>query len=78
MANLFIPKDGFTPLSVANQLGHKTVTTILLDNDDRRQKVRLPGLHAAAKRNDVRAATILLQREQTSGQTPDKVLLIIC
>lgn len=53
-------QDGFTPLAVALQQGHDKVVAILLENDVR-GKVRLPALHIAAKKNDTKAATLLLQ-----------------
>lgn len=40
--------------------GHDKVVAILLENDVR-SKVRLPALHIAAKKNDVKAASLLLQ-----------------
>lgn len=53
-------QDGFTPLAVALQQGHDRVVAILLENDTK-GKVRLPALHIAAKKDDVKAATLLLQ-----------------
>lgn len=53
-------EDGFTPLLVAMQQGHDKVVAVLLESDTR-GKVRLPALHIAAKKDDVRAATLLLQ-----------------
>ncbi|XP_074025695.1 uncharacterized protein isoform X3 [Leptinotarsa decemlineata] len=68
-------EDGFTPLAVAMQQGHDKVVAVLLENDTR-GKVRLPALHIAAKKDDVKAATLLLQNEHNpdvtskSGFTP--------
>ncbi|KAL1518232.1 hypothetical protein ABEB36_001888 [Hypothenemus hampei] len=68
-------EDGFTPLAVAMQQGHDKVVAVLLENDTR-GKVRLPALHIAAKKDDVKAATLLLQNDHNpdvtskSGFTP--------
>ncbi|XP_044749026.1 ankyrin-3-like isoform X4 [Coccinella septempunctata] len=68
-------EDGFTPLAVAMQQGHDKVVTVLLENDTR-GKVRLPALHIAAKKDDVRAAKLLLENDHNpdvtskSGFTP--------
>jgi ankyrin len=53
-------EDGFTPLAVALQQGHDRVVALLLENDNS-SKVKLPALHIAAKKDDTRAATLLLQ-----------------
>lgn len=53
-------QDGFTPLAVALQQGHDKVVSVLLENDTR-GKVRLPALHIAAKKDDCKAAALLLQ-----------------
>ncbi len=53
-------EDGFTPLAVALQQGHDKVVAILLENDVK-GKVRLPAIHIAAKKDDTKAATLLLQ-----------------
>ena len=53
-------QDGFTPLAVALQQGHDKVVSVLLENDAR-GKVRLPALHIAAKKDDCKAAALLLQ-----------------
>lgn len=42
------------------QQGHDKVVTVLLENDTR-GKVRLPALHIAAKKDDVKAAKLLLE-----------------
>lgn len=68
-------EDGFTPLAVAMQQGHEKVVTVLLESDSR-GKVRLPALHIAAKKDDVKAAALLLENEHNpdvsskSGFTP--------
>lgn len=53
-------QDGFTPCAVAMQQGHEKVVTVLLENDTK-GKVRLPALHIAAKKDDCKAADLLLQ-----------------
>ena len=58
-------KDGFTPLAVALQQGHDKVVSVLLENDTR-GKVRLPALHIAAKKDDCKAAALLLQVTKTA------------
>jgi ankyrin len=45
---------------VAMQQGHDKVVAVLLENDTR-GKVRLPALHIAAKKDDCKAAALLLQ-----------------
>ncbi|XP_055383981.1 ankyrin-3 isoform X2 [Condylostylus longicornis] len=68
-------EDGFTPLAVAMQQGHDKVVAVLLESDSR-GKVRLPALHIAAKKDDVKAAALLLENEHNpdivskSGFTP--------
>ncbi|XP_063910772.1 titin-like isoform X7 [Zophobas morio] len=68
-------EDGFTPLAVAMQQGHDKVVTVLLENDTK-GKVRLPALHIAAKKDDIKAAKLLLENEHNpdvtskSGFTP--------
>ncbi|XP_067008858.2 ankyrin-3 isoform X6 [Anabrus simplex] len=68
-------EDGFTPLAVAMQQGHDKVVAVLLENDTR-GKVRLPALHIAAKKDDCKAASLLLQSDHNpdvtskSGFTP--------
>ncbi|XP_035714744.1 ankyrin-3 isoform X3 [Folsomia candida] len=59
-------EDMFTPLAVAMQQGHDKVVAILLESDVR-GKVRLPALHIAAKKDDCKAAALLLQ----SSANPD-------
>lgn len=53
-------QDGFTPLAVAMQQGHEKVVAVLLESDTR-GRVRLPALHIAAKKDDVKAANLLLE-----------------
>jgi len=68
-------EDGFTPLAVALQQGHDKVVNVLLEND-KKGKIRLPALHIAAKKDDCKAAALLLQTENNpditskSGFTP--------
>ncbi|XP_077536105.1 uncharacterized protein LOC144148417 isoform X5 [Haemaphysalis longicornis] len=68
-------EDGFTPLAVALQQGHDKVVAVLLENDAR-GKVRLPALHIASKKDDCKAAALLLHSEHNpdvtskSGFTP--------
>jgi len=50
---------------VALQQGHDRVVAVLLENDSR-SRVRLPALHIAAKKDDVKAATLLLQTDTDS------------
>jgi ankyrin len=42
------------------QQGHDKIVALLLENDTR-GKVRLPALHIAAKKDDCKAAALLLQ-----------------
>ncbi|XP_076361542.1 uncharacterized protein LOC143252767 isoform X3 [Tachypleus tridentatus] len=68
-------EDGFTPLAVSLQQGHDKVVTVLLENDAK-GRVRLPALHIAAKKDDCKAAALLLQNDHNpdvtskSGFTP--------
>uniref|UniRef100_A0A336MJP7 CSON002080 protein n=1 Tax=Culicoides sonorensis TaxID=179676 RepID=A0A336MJP7_CULSO len=68
-------EDGFTPLAVAMQQGHDKVVAVLLESDAK-GKVRLPALHIAAKKDDVKAAALLLENDHNpdisskSGFTP--------
>jgi ankyrin len=61
-------EDGFTPLAVALQQGHDRIVALLLENDNN-SKVRLPALHIAAKKDDIKAASLLLQNEQNADVT---------
>lgn len=63
-------EDGFTPLAVALQQGHEKVVAILLENDSR-GKIRLPALHIAAKKNDVKAANLLLTNDPNMDLSPE-------
>ena len=48
-------------MAVSLKQGHDKVVAILLENDAKSSKVRLPALHIAAKKNDTKAAALLLQ-----------------
>lgn len=50
---------------MALQQGHDRVVAVLLENDSR-GKVHLPALHIAAKKDDVKATTLLLQNEHNA------------
>ena len=67
-------QDGFTPLAVALQQGHDRVVAVLLENDSR-SRVRLPALHIAAKKDDVKAATLLLQADTGADIPSSKVVM---
>ena len=56
-------EEGFTPFAVAVQQGHSKVVELLLENDTSKGKIRLPALHVAAKRDDCKAAALLLQND---------------
>ncbi|XP_052466877.1 ankyrin-3 isoform X4 [Carassius gibelio] len=58
-------EDGFTPLAVALQQGHDQVVSLLLENDTK-GKVRLPALHIAARKDDTKAAALLLQSDNNA------------
>lgn len=47
---------------MAVQQGHNQVVAVLMENDSR-NKVRLPAIHVAAKKDDVQAALVLLQKD---------------
>jgi ankyrin len=55
-------------LAVALQQGHDRIVALLLENDNS-SKVKLPALHIAAKKDDTRAATLLLQSDQNPNVT---------
>ncbi|XP_022667541.1 ankyrin-2-like isoform X4 [Varroa destructor] len=64
-------EDGFTPLAVALQQGHDKVVAVLLENDAK-GKVRLPALHIAAKKDDTKAAALLLQTHEHNPDVTSK------
>ena len=53
---------------MALQQGHDKVVAVLLENDTR-GKVKLPALHIAAKKDDVKAATLLLASDHGVDST---------
>lgn len=64
--------DGFTPLAVAMQQGHENVVGLLLEAGDGRGKIRLPALHIAAKKDDVKSANMLLDGGNCQPDTISK------
>ena len=72
---MYLFQDGFTPLAVALQQGHDKVVALLLENDTR-GKVKLPALHIAAKKDDTKAASLLLQNEHNVDNTSKVQILI--
>ncbi|XP_035274045.1 ankyrin-2 isoform X2 [Anguilla anguilla] len=58
-------EDGFTPLAIALQQGHNQVVSLLLEKDTK-GKVRLPALHIAARKDDIKAAALLLQNDHNA------------
>lgn len=68
-------QDGFTPLAVAMQQGHDKIVALLLENDTR-GKVRLPALHIAAKKDDCKAAALLLQVSVAFGFCSQRICVI--
>nr|XP_023654111.1 ankyrin-3-like isoform X3 [Paramormyrops kingsleyae] len=58
-------QDGFTPLAIALQQGHDQVVALLLEKDTK-GKVRLPALHIAARKDDTKAAALLLQNDHNA------------
>ncbi|CAO2608359.1 Ank3 [Lemmus lemmus] len=67
-------EDGFTPLAVALQQGHDQVVSLLLENDTK-GKVRLPALHIAARKDDTKAAALLLQNDN-NADVESKVVVV--
>ena len=59
---------------MALQQGHDKVVALLLENDSG-GKVHLPALHIAAKKDDVKAATLLLQNAHNMDKANAKVWL---
>lgn len=61
-------------MEVAIQQGHDNVIAVLKDFDSSpRRRNQLPALHAAAKRDDVATASLLLQGDNDID-APSKVL----
>jgi ankyrin len=60
-------EDGFTPMAVALQQGHTEVVNLLMEYSQK-GRVRLSALHVAAKKDDVRAAALLLQNNQNAEE----------
>ncbi|KAG7250135.1 hypothetical protein CRUP_016241, partial [Coryphaenoides rupestris] len=67
--------NGFTPLYMAAQENHMEVVQFLLDHgssqsiateNDTKGKVRLPALHIAARKDDTKAAALLLQNDHNA------------
>lgn len=50
---------------MALQQGHDQVVSLLLENDTK-GKVRLPALHIAARKDDTKAAALLLQNDHNA------------
>lgn len=50
---------------MALQQGHDQVVSLLLENDTK-GKVRLPALHIAARKDDTKAAALLLQNDNNA------------
>jgi len=48
-------------MAVATQQGHDKIISALSSYESLRRRGQLPALHAAVKRNDVAAASLLLQ-----------------
>jgi len=69
-------QDGSVPKTVAAQLGHQTIITLLMDND-RTLSGRLPALHVAAKQDDLRAVTLLLQHDPSRNKVNTVLFLTI-
>ena len=61
---------------MALQQGHDRVVSVLLEHDTK-GKVRLPAMHIAAKKDDVKSAALLLQNEQNNVDMQTKVLAFI-
>lgn len=64
-------------MAVALQQGHDQVVSLLLENDTK-GKVRLPALHIAARKDDTKAAALLLQNDtnadvESKVRAPDRV-----
>lgn len=66
-------QNGFTPLSIALQQGHKKVVEELIQTD-RSRKVKLPSLHLAAKNNNTSAVHLFLNSPDADPNLASKVL----
>ena len=64
---LFYSKNIYKVI-VVNQVKMFQVVAVLLENDTR-GKVRLPALHIAAKKDDTKAAGLLLQNDHNPDVT---------
>ena len=71
----FVLKDGFTALSVALQQGHDDVASVLLGHGTS-SKLKLPQIHIATKKGDLRAVALLLRRNEDNINTTSKVLIV--
>ena len=59
---------------MALQQGHDKIVALLLENDSG-GKIHLPALHIAAKKDDIKAATLLLQNAHNIDKTSGKVAI---
>jgi len=58
---VYARQDGSVAMTVARQLGRRSVVTLLMvDDKTLSSRLKLPALHVAADRGDVRAAASLL------------------
>ena len=55
-------------MAVALQQGHQEIVNILMEYGQK-GRVKLSPLHVAAKKDDVRAAMLLLQNDQNAGNS---------
>jgi len=67
---VYARQDGSVAMTVARQLGRRSVVTLLMvDDKTLSSRLKLPALHVAADRGDVRAAAALLLRRQHHHST---------